>query len=506
MVRNESKVESRSRFRKRPAARERSAGFAAIFCAGVLSVSVANIAAAANAAAPANAAGAPSFAGPSTARAAAPVTGLIYDTDYPFIGYSGTPEHNDVARLAARIARGEVKLKFSEPRGYLDSLLAALHIDPSSQSLVFSKTSLQADAISAQTPRAIYFNDDTYVGWISGSNLLEISTMDGMMGTVFYTVRDSVTEPAHFERETTRCLSCHDTFSLSGGGVPNFLFLSAYSRGRDDVITNDVAYRTTDGTPLAERWGGWYVTGQLGHLRHLGNILPSPAGRIPLSQAGPRNLAVLDGLFDTRPYLSDKSDVVALLVLQHQVDIHNLIIHANYKCRMLMERNAPGSSTKDLPLTELPAALRRQLAELLEPLVRGMLFVDAAKITTPVRGNSGFAESFEARGPRDTHGRSLRDFDLRTRLFKYPLSFLVYSEGFDFLPAAAKQYVYQRFDEILTGRDTSAAFSHLSTADRRAILEILRDTKPDFAHAVAPFRDAANAMLAHRSRDRAARS
>lgn len=484
MFRSESRLKAHGGRRRSCEGRWPKLSSAALICGGALALSM------------------------MTAVAASPDSGagLVYDVDYPFIGYSGTPEHNDIARLTARIARGEVKLTFTEPRGYLDSLLAALHIDPSSQALVFSKTSLQANAISPQTPRAIYFNDDTYVGWISGSNLLEISTMDGMMGTVFYTVVDSPSQPAHFERETTLCLSCHDTFSLSGGGVPNFLFLSVYARTRNEIVTNDVAYRTTDQTPLSQRWGGWYVTGQLGSLVHLGNILPPTAGQVPIAQTPPQNLAVLDGLFDTKPYLTDKSDVVALLVLQHQVDIHNLIIHANYKCRMLMERNAPGSSARDVRWAELPAALRQHFKDLLDPLVRGMLFVDAAKITTPLAGNSGFTKAFESRGPRDPQGRSLRDFDLHTRLFRYPLSFLIYSEGFDFLPAAAKEYVYQRFDEILTGRDTSAAFSNLTAAERRAILEILSATKPDFVRAAGALTVGASAAPARPSRGPAARS
>ncbi len=412
-------------------------------------------------------------------------SGFIYDSDYPFIGYSGTPEHNDIAHLAARVAHANVKLTYSEPRGYLDSLLAALHIDPASQVLVFSKTSLQVDAIGPQTPRAIYFNDDTYVAWISGSKLLEISAMDSMMGTVFYTVMDRPSEPANFERETTRCLACHDTFSLAGGGVPNFLLLSAYTRRQKEIVTNEVANQTTDQTPLEERWGGWYVTGQLGGLKHLGNILPGPAGTVPASSVRWTSRTNLDDLFDTKPYLSDKSDVLALLALQHQVDIHNLIIHANYKCRRLMEQTSPGSSTRNVRWVELPPIVRQRFADLLEPLVRGMLFVDAAKFTTPIRSTSGFARSFEARGPRDPKGRSLRDFDLDKRLFKYPLSYLVYSEGFDFLPTAAREYVYRRFEEILTGRDESAAFSNLSPSDRHAIREILRATKPDYVRTIA---------------------
>jgi len=424
----------------------------------------------------------PLVQGPTVAT---PDSGFVYDRDYPFIGYSDPPKHNDIARLAARMKSGNVRLEFREPRGYLDSLLKALSIDPNSQTLVFSKTSLQVDLITPETPRAIYFNDDTYVAWISHTDLIEISTMDGMMGTVFYTLLDLPGQAPRFERETTRCLVCHDTFSLSGGGVPNFLFLSAYTRRQHDIVTNDVAERTTDSTPLDDRWGGWYVTGELGGLRHLGDILPSPTGLVAAASVHPHDLANLDGVFNTKPYLTDTSDVVALLVLEHQVYIHDLIIHANYKSRMLMERHAPGSSTANLSLEQLPPLMQRRFAQLLEPLVRAMLFVDAPRFPTHIRGGSGFAQAFEARGPRDGRGRSLRDFDLNTRLFKYPLSFLIYSEGFDFLPGAAKEYVYRRLDEILTGRDTSAAFSSLSTAERTAILQILTGTKPDFVRAVA---------------------
>ncbi len=421
------------------------------------------------------------------------MTGLIYDHDYPFIDYSGTPRHNDVARLLARIKSGRVKLRYTEPRGYLDSLLEALGIDPDSQVMVFSKTSLQTDLISPQTPRAIYFNDDTYVAWIEHTPMIEINTMDSLMGTVFYTLADRPAEPAHFERETTRCLSCHDTFSLSGGGVPNFLFLSAYTRQGPEIVTNDVAERTDQATPLTDRWGGWYVTGTTGDIAHLGNILP--AGTVPISTVRPHDLATLSGLLDTTVYPTNTSDVVALLVLQHQVDIHNLIIHANYRCRWLLERFRSGSSTANLTWQQLPPDLRRHFVELLEPLVRGMLMVGAAPLPHPIRGSSGFAKSFQARGPRDPQGRSLRNLDLRTRVFKYPLSFLVYSEGFDDLPTAATQYVYRRFDEILTGRDTSPAFSKLSPSDRVAILEILSATKPDFARAVTQDRASAGSSL-----------
>jgi len=416
----------------------------------------------------------------AASRLVAAGTGFAYDREYPFIGYSGMPQHNDVAHLEARMKSAKVKLEYREPRGYLDSLLLALRIDPDSQSLVFSKTSLQTGLISPETPRAIYFNDDTYVAWISHSSLIEISTMDSMMGAVFYTMSNQPPEPARFERETLRCLNCHDTFFLSGGGVPSFLFLSAYTRREHEIITKDVAQQTTDATALADRWGGWYVTGSLGGLQHLGDILPSPTGAIAVASLHRKDIAHLDGLFDTTPYLTDTSDVVALLVLEHQVYLHNLIIRANYKSRMWMERLSPGSSTASLSWEQLPVLEQGKLAALLEPLVRAMLFVDAATLPAPIRGGSGFARSFEARGPRDAQGRSLRDLDLHSRLFKYPLSFLIYSEGFDYLPLAAREFIYRRLAEVLTARSASEGFSSLSAADRGAIFEILRATKPGF--------------------------
>jgi hypothetical protein len=409
---------------------------------------------------------------------------LKYDTEYPYIGYSERPRYNDIARLEDRMARGEAKLEYRAPRGYLDSLLEALHIDPSSQTLVFSKTSLQVQAISAATPRAIYFNDDTYVAWVQNTGLLEISTMDAALGAVFYTMDNKPEGPAHLERETLRCLACHDTFSLTGGGIPVFLFLSAYENEGGKVVTNTVAKASTDETPLADRWGGWYVTGKDGGMQHLGNILPSATAQpVRLSQVPHGSLDTLSGLFDTRPYMSDKSDIVALLVLDHQVYIHNLIVHANYKSRMLLEKETPGSSSAPTAWDGLSPSERKAFASLLEPLVRGMLLVDAARLTGPISGNSGFSEHFTALGPRDRLGRSLRDLDLKTRLFKYPLSFLIYSEGFDHLPRGAKDYVYGRLGEILSGRDTSATYSYLSAQDRQAILEILTATKPDFANA-----------------------
>jgi hypothetical protein len=125
------------------------------------------------------------------------------------------------------------------------------------------------------------------------------------------------------------------------------------------------------------------------------------------------------------------------------------------------------------------------LEETAERLLRMMLFVDAVEYTEPIAGDPKFVEQFASRALRDSQGRSLRDLDLSRRLFRYPLSYVIHSPAFDALPADAKGLFQRRLTEVLSGADTSEDFAHLTAADRTAILEILRDTKPDLAAAVA---------------------
>jgi hypothetical protein len=107
--------------------------------------------------------------------------------------------------------------------------------------------------------------------------------------------------------------------------------------------------------------------------------------------------------------------------------------------------------------------------------------VDAIELTAPIEGSSGFAEHFAALGPVDTAGRSLRELDLDTRVFRYPMSYLIYSTAFDALPESAKDAVFTRIGEILRATPAQDGFATLSVADRAAIAEILADTLPDFA-------------------------
>lgn len=346
-----------------------------------------------------------------------------------------------------RIA-GELKLQFKAPRGYLDSLLQVLGIDPGSQTLVYSKSSLQVDRISAATPRAIYFNDNVYVAYVQGGPI-EIVTMDNSLGPVFYTLANRPDVSASVDREVLRCLACHDKFSLAGGGVPLFLIMSTKVDINGLLLEPDTSAATTDQTPLRDRWGGWFVSGRQGSQVHLGNLL-----------------------------IQSKDEV-----FEHQATVHNQITRVNCKARNLVARTSQGQP-EPASWGEVPAKIRPALQKIVEPLVDALLFVDAAPFTDKIQSTSGFDRWFQAQGPRDPQGRSLPELDLQTRLLKYPLSYLVYSEAFDALPAYARDYVYERLIAVLSDQDRSTEFARLSAEDRTAITSILRATKPEFAQAL----------------------
>jgi hypothetical protein len=264
--------------------------------------------------------------------------------------------------------------------------------------------------------------------------------------------------------------------------VPGHTVRSVYP-GRDGLpVFSAGTFVTTDQSPMEERWGGWYVTGTHGDQLHMGNLtVGNEAQAETLDRSAGANVKDLRRYFDTSAYLSPHSDLVALTVLQHQSYVHNLITRAGYEARKAVhyeellnrELNRGANYRADSTLSRIKSAS--------EPLVRGLLFSGEAKLREPIAGTSGFAKEFAARGPWDARKRSLRQFDLQTRLFRYPCSYLIYSEAFDALPGLTKEYVYRRLNEILTGKDQSKEFAHLSAADRNAILEIIRATKPDFS-------------------------
>jgi hypothetical protein len=393
------------------------------------------------------------------------------------INYRSENISDPVTVLQKRLDRGEVKLEYEPNHGYLKSVLELLKVPVDSQTLVFSKTSFQYKKISPGMPRALYFNDDVYVGQVHEGKVLEFVSFDPAQGAIFFILDEKKSDHPVFQRAELDCTQCH--VAAGTRNVPGVLLRSVYTTATGTQAPLTQSFITGQESPLSERWGGWYVTGTHGSATHMGNVLATDKDNPDqIDRAAGANVTDLSKQFDTSQFLIPDSDIVAHLVLAHQTQMHNLITQVNYQTRIAFYK---AGLSVDAKVESLPDAARQQFQKLAEQLVRYLLFTDEAHLDAPVRGTSAYTADFSARGPRDTQGRSLRDFDLRTRIFKYPCSYLIYSEAFDGLPVQAKEYVYGRLLDVLTGKDQTPAFAKLDGATRRAIFEILLATKPGFA-------------------------
>jgi hypothetical protein len=392
--------------------------------------------------------------------------------DYPYlplnhqaIQYGAETTEDPVARLEKQLEAGTAKLDYSAKDGYLPSLLKHLAINPDSQMLVFSKTSFQAPKISPKRPRAVYFTDNAAVGFVPDGDVMELIGVDPRQGVTFYTLDIEKTDKPSFLRRNDQCVACH--LIPNTLNVPGLLVTSVIPSSDGSPRFPGAAIVVDSRTPLDERWGGWYVTGTSGSLVHRGNsVATNPDQPSALDTQGKQNLTSLTGRVDTSGYLADSSDLIALMTLEHQTRISNLLTRLGWETRIAVQEGKLEES-------------RARLDFVAGEVVSYMLFAGEARILEPIAGVSTFTKTFPERGPRDRQGRSLRDFDLKTRLFRYPLSYMIYSAAFDALPDIAKTQVYQRIYDVLTGKDSSADFKRLTAEDRLAILQIVRDTKPD---------------------------
>jgi hypothetical protein len=384
---------------------------------------------------------------------------------HPAIGYYTRPTRDAVAELSRRVEDGSTPITFDPDSGYLRPVLDALHVSPTSQMLVMSKTGVQGLYTGPDNPRAIYFNDTVTVGYIRGAPLLELAVDDPEQGVVFYAV-DQKPQPRPVFDRRKGCLSCHQVYSTLH--VPGLLARSV-AIGPDGTARSPFgSYDSDDRTPFAKRWGGWYVTGTHGAMRHMGNTIVTDVEH-PEAAISDRTLnrTSLDGLFDGRGYVSSHSDIAALIVFQHQSHMTNLITRVGWEARLAAHE----------PRVDDPERGPRR--DTITELVDYLLFVDEVPLTAAIKGTTRFADVFASQGPADSRGRSLRQLDLERRLLRYPCSYMVYSAAFAALPVEARQAIYARMSEILSGRESGPKYARLSPADRQAVVEILTDTLHD---------------------------
>ena len=380
----------------------------------------------------------------------------------PAVEYDSKTADDPIARLNTALRAGDARLAFDDGgAGYLRSVLAALAVPIESQIAVFAKRSLQANIISPQNPRSIFFGDSVVVAWPRGG-FIEAVAQDPNIGPVFYALQQQMATTPQFVR-TPGCLQCHQSNDTLG--VPGMLLRSqataADGRSMPQLGNNVSDHRS----PFEERWGGWFVTGHASPLRHLANLVVDAAGADGTDIAP--GAVILDSLsekLDTARYLSPYSDVVALMVFDHQMHMSNLLT------RIAWEARVPSAW---MGSSDVSARVRDVAIE----LVDYMLFVDEAALPAAIEGSSGFAQRFSSDGPHDRRGRSLRQLDLEHRLLRYPCSYMIYTEAFDRLPPEASDAIYRRMWDVLSGRERGARYDRLTRADREAIVEILIETK-----------------------------
>lgn len=401
------------------------------------------------------------------------------DFERPPINYFKIAAADPVALLAEKISGGQVKLAYDGQFGYLKSVLAALDVPESSQTLVFSKTSLQLHRITPETPRAIYFNDDVYVGYCQNGDVLEFAATDPKQGAMFYTLSQNASQVPKLVRDKGGCLSCHA--SNRTRNVPGYLLRSVFpdTSGRPQLGRGSF---TSDHTSeFSLRWGGWYVTGAHGTMRHMGNTI-CPDEDSDFDREAGANCTELSQHFRTSKYLRPDSDIVTLMVLAHQTRMHNEIAAANYEARQAVYQSRKMNALLERPADYISDSAKRRIASSAERVLSCLLFCDEFELTDKVTGGSTFTQEFSTCCKRDTNNRSLREFDLTQRLFKYPCSYLIYSDAFAALPDSVRTKVLSRLKDVLEGRDTSPQFEHLTVQIRANILGILLDTLPELKH------------------------
>jgi len=403
------------------------------------------------------------------------------------INYSESEPTEKVFQLARAIADGSQELVWEQEHGYLKSLLISLEIPQSSQGLVFSKTSLQVSRISPARPRAIYFSDDVYVGWVQDGSVIEISAADAKLGATFYSIKQDQAAKQKIVRETSRCLQCHGSSHTRGrpGHIvrsvfPNQTGMPEYSLGTHLISPQ---------SKFEDRFGGWFVSGTHGDLRHMGNSwMPKSTksgyqrfnrDQEELDREKGANQTDLAKLLNVKPYLVPTSDIVAQLVLQHQVHMHNVLTEANYAGQQALHDAAAMNKIFKRGEGFESDSTRRRFDSASKKVVKALLFCEELELTSPIKGDGDFAKHFESLGPFDSGHRSLRDFDLTKRMFRFPCSFLIYSDAFRALPEGVLTRVYSQLDAILSGENEDDEFDHLSAEDRVAIREILNQTGVD---------------------------
>lgn len=379
------------------------------------------------------------------------------------IHYSKATPETAISHLQSELEAGQRQLASSGEQGYLRAVLQELSVPETSQMLTFLKSSMQRPLIEPQNPRALYFSDDAYVGYVPGG-ILELIVPDPRLGLVFYTLEEQGGQPV-IQHQVARCMTCHASSRTKQ--IPGLQARSMFTDPTGQPVISAGSFRTDHTSPLEKRWGGWFVSGTHGETTHLGNMqLPdSKRPKQPVINTHGVNVTDLSSLTDVTKHLTPHSDIVALLVFEHQIDAHNWMVRVNYAYQLAQHQPESKASPVDWQAEA-------------DALVKHLLFVDEHPLKQPVQGTSDFAREFAGRGPFDSQGRSLRELDLTTRIFKYPCSYTLHCQLFQALPEEARQYVLGQMQAALQApadSPWSESLSRYTEAERAAALAMLAE-------------------------------
>jgi hypothetical protein len=383
------------------------------------------------------------------------------------ISYSDTPATDLLAKLAADLDSGAAKYEGTGSLDRLRFILKTLDVPTESQVLVFSKTSLQNPLIEPGNPRALFFSENAYVGYVPGG-AIEVIAQDPVLGSVFYVVHTGEKGEPRIERDTNQCMTCHATSRTEN--VPGVMIRSVFADEGGHPLLHLGTTDVTHSTPIAERWGGWHVTGRSA-LPHLGNRTFTEDGDLsPL----PADKEDLKGVLDVAKYPRPTSDIVSLLVLEHQCQMHNLLNAAslNYRrSRHFSETINPEADPDNGSAGGVADSWAKTITECL-------FFKDEADLDEGVEGDPAFQKAFAARFPTTKDGKSLADFRLYGRIFKHRCSYMVYSDAFRDLPPSVKHRVFAKMRAALAGDDPKIDW--LSPSEGKKIAAILDETLPEW--------------------------
>lgn len=413
-----------------------------------------------------------------------PLSAVAQTEDYelPPINYSKSQPHDAISRLEKRLASGQLKFA-GDDKQIARALLHELQIPEDSQIVVFSKTSFQRKRIEPSHPRALYFSDSCYVGWVPGG-LMEVTTIDPQLGPVFYSFdpHAPVTKGSPQFNRDGDCLTCHATSGVNN--MPGVFARSVFPDDTGEPLLRHGSELVDYRTPFDHRWGGWYVTGQHGTATHRGNVFAHEKGDdlVVDFQKG-ANITNLSKFFDTDNYLRGSSDIVALMVFEHQLAMQDAIIQAGFRCRRMMDYQNKLQHDLKEPITDEPTydSVKSVFASSARDLVDCLLFKDEATLPDGIKGSPAFQRAFQANAKTINGVGSLKDLSLDGHLVKNRCSYLIYTESFLALPKLLKDRVYDLLDKALKSKTPDERYSYLADDERARIVKILRATHPDLA-------------------------